>query len=238
MIFTIEPMINAGKRHLKILNDGWTVVTKDRSLSAQWEHTLLVTETGCEVLTLSEGTPARPGANKRCAQTPLACCDTRTVFCPACKALPDRPVEKNASLLPGWRPKLTLPSRVEDAESGIPFLWQAPCQYQAGAPWLIPSPVPSSSDASCQPSASRLLPRPDGGLPCRRRAARASASAASLAARATLAAALAVLAGGGFGRLCASSSARLTHGPVFSNRAMLSRGRCGNILMMPAARRV
>ena len=61
MIFTIEPMINAGKRHLKILNDGWTVVTKDRSLSAQWEHTLLVTETGCEVLTLSEGTPARPG---------------------------------------------------------------------------------------------------------------------------------------------------------------------------------
>ena len=61
MIFTIEPMINAGKRQLKILNDGWTVVTKDRSLSAQWEHTLLVTETGCEVLTLSEGTPARPG---------------------------------------------------------------------------------------------------------------------------------------------------------------------------------
>ncbi len=61
MIFTIEPMINAGKRHLKILNDGWTVVTKDRSLSAQWEHTILVTETGHEVLTLSAATPARPG---------------------------------------------------------------------------------------------------------------------------------------------------------------------------------
>ena len=44
MTFTIEPMINAGKKEIKILNDGWTVVTKDRSLSAQWEHTLLVTE--------------------------------------------------------------------------------------------------------------------------------------------------------------------------------------------------
>ncbi|MCH9670144.1 MAG: type I methionyl aminopeptidase [Gammaproteobacteria bacterium] len=51
MTFTIEPMINAGKRHVKVLPDGWTVVTKDRSLSAQWEHTLLVTETGFEVLT-------------------------------------------------------------------------------------------------------------------------------------------------------------------------------------------
>ena len=52
MIFTIEPMINLGARHIKILADGWTAVTKDRSLSAQWEHTILVTETGCEVLTL------------------------------------------------------------------------------------------------------------------------------------------------------------------------------------------
>lgn len=51
MCFTIEPMINAGKRHCKQLNDGWTVVTKDHSLTAQWEHTLLVTETGVEVLT-------------------------------------------------------------------------------------------------------------------------------------------------------------------------------------------
>ena len=57
MIFTIEPMINAGKRHLKHLSDGWTVVTKDRSLSAQWEHMILVTETGHEVLTVSAGMP-------------------------------------------------------------------------------------------------------------------------------------------------------------------------------------
>jgi methionyl aminopeptidase len=53
MTFTIEPMINAGKRDTKLLPDGWTVVTKDHSLSAQWEHTILVTETGFEVLTLS-----------------------------------------------------------------------------------------------------------------------------------------------------------------------------------------
>ena len=52
MTFTIEPMINAGKRHVKLLGDGWTVVTKDRSLSAQWEHTILVTPEGYEVLTL------------------------------------------------------------------------------------------------------------------------------------------------------------------------------------------
>jgi methionyl aminopeptidase len=52
MIFTIEPMLNLGKRHMKILGDGWTAVTKDRSLSAQWEHTLLATETGYEILTL------------------------------------------------------------------------------------------------------------------------------------------------------------------------------------------
>lgn len=54
MTFTIEPMINAGKRHIKLLPDQWTVVTKDHSLSAQWEHTLLVTPTGVEVLTLRE----------------------------------------------------------------------------------------------------------------------------------------------------------------------------------------
>jgi len=60
MIFTIEPMVNAGKKDIKALPDGWTIVTKDRSLSAQWEHTLVVTETGYEVLTLSEGSPALP----------------------------------------------------------------------------------------------------------------------------------------------------------------------------------
>ena len=54
MIFTIEPMVNAGKRHVKLLPDGWTVVTKDHKLSAQWEHTVLVTESGFEVLTLRE----------------------------------------------------------------------------------------------------------------------------------------------------------------------------------------
>ena len=51
MIFTIEPMVNAGKRHVRLLPDGWTVVTKDHSLSAQWEHTVLVTPDGHEVLT-------------------------------------------------------------------------------------------------------------------------------------------------------------------------------------------
>ena len=55
MTFTIEPMINQGKRHARVLADGWTVVTKDRSLSAQWEHTIHVTEDGCDILTLAEG---------------------------------------------------------------------------------------------------------------------------------------------------------------------------------------
>jgi len=55
MTFTIEPMVNAGKRNVTLMRDGWTVITKDRSLSAQWEHTLLVTETGVEVLTLRKG---------------------------------------------------------------------------------------------------------------------------------------------------------------------------------------
>jgi len=60
MIFTIEPMINAGKRDIKQMPDGWTIVTKDRSLSAQWEHTILVTHNGYEVLTVSEKTPPPP----------------------------------------------------------------------------------------------------------------------------------------------------------------------------------
>lgn len=55
MTFTIEPMINAGKRHVKLLPDQWTVVTKDHSLSAQWEHTVLVTDDGFEVLTQRPG---------------------------------------------------------------------------------------------------------------------------------------------------------------------------------------
>jgi len=53
MFFTIEPMINLGRPHVKILSDGWTAVTRDRSLSAQFEHTIGVTETGCEIFTLS-----------------------------------------------------------------------------------------------------------------------------------------------------------------------------------------
>jgi len=57
MTFTIEPMVNAGKKDIRMMPDGWTVVTKDRSLSAQWEHTILVTKDGYEVLTLSEHTP-------------------------------------------------------------------------------------------------------------------------------------------------------------------------------------
>ena len=60
MVFTIEPMINAGRREIRETGDGWTIVTKDRSLSAQWEHTILVTETGYEVLTQSAGTPPPP----------------------------------------------------------------------------------------------------------------------------------------------------------------------------------
>ena len=52
MTLTVEPMVNAGKRHVRLLPDGWTVVTKDHKLSAQWEHTVLITDTGYEVLTL------------------------------------------------------------------------------------------------------------------------------------------------------------------------------------------
>ncbi len=53
MLFTIEPMINLGRPEVKVLGDGWTAVTRDRSLSAQFEHTIGVTETGCEIFTLS-----------------------------------------------------------------------------------------------------------------------------------------------------------------------------------------
>ena len=60
MTFTIEPMINAGRREIRTMPDQWTVKTKDRSLSAQWEHTILVTRTGVEVLTWSDGTPKAP----------------------------------------------------------------------------------------------------------------------------------------------------------------------------------
>ncbi|MEP7300940.1 MAG: type I methionyl aminopeptidase, partial [Caldimonas sp.] len=60
MMFTIEPMINAGKREIRETGDGWTIVTRDRSLSAQWEHTVLVTDSGYEVMTLSAGSPPIP----------------------------------------------------------------------------------------------------------------------------------------------------------------------------------
>jgi methionyl aminopeptidase len=60
MTFTVEPMINAGKPAIRELADGWTIVTKDHSLSAQWEHTVLVTPGGYEVLTRSAGTPSPP----------------------------------------------------------------------------------------------------------------------------------------------------------------------------------
>ena len=62
MAFTIEPMINAGKPGIRELADGWTIVTKDHSLSAQWEHTVLVTDSGYEILTLSAGAPVPPPA--------------------------------------------------------------------------------------------------------------------------------------------------------------------------------
>ena len=70
MTFTIEPMINAGRRDIKDLPDGWTIVTKDHSLSAQWEHTVLCTPEGWEILTLSDLTPAVPAFIR--AQGPAA----------------------------------------------------------------------------------------------------------------------------------------------------------------------
>ncbi len=54
MVFTIEPMVNAGKKEVRLMGDGWTVKTKDREHSAQYEHELVVTETGCEVMTIRE----------------------------------------------------------------------------------------------------------------------------------------------------------------------------------------
>jgi methionyl aminopeptidase len=80
MIFTVEPMINAGRREIKEDRrgnrpyDGWTIVTRDRSLSAQWEHTVLVTDTGYEVMTVSDGSPPPPefaplGFGRRAAVT-------------------------------------------------------------------------------------------------------------------------------------------------------------------------
>ncbi|TNF58745.1 MAG: type I methionyl aminopeptidase [Burkholderiales bacterium] len=71
MTFTIEPMINAGRRDIKETGDGWTIVTRDRSLSAQWEHTVLVTPSGYEVLTLSAGSP-QPPAFVRSSASPVA----------------------------------------------------------------------------------------------------------------------------------------------------------------------
>ena len=67
MTFTIEPMINAGRRDIRQMPDGWTIVTKDRSLSAQWEHTVLVTDSGYEVLTVSAGSPPAPERMGRAA---------------------------------------------------------------------------------------------------------------------------------------------------------------------------
>jgi methionyl aminopeptidase len=64
MCFTIEPMVNAGKRFVKLLPDGWTVVTKDRALSAQWEHTILITENGNEILTLREEERSEHGSSQ------------------------------------------------------------------------------------------------------------------------------------------------------------------------------
>jgi len=64
MTITVEPMVNAGKRHVRLLPDGWTVITKDHSLSAQFEHTVLVTETGYEVLTLGMAERAQGSAQQ------------------------------------------------------------------------------------------------------------------------------------------------------------------------------
>ena len=113
MVFTIEPMINAGKRHTRVLPDGWTVVTKDHSLSAQWEHMVLVTGGGHEVLTHGASTSQRlnpkvavpdiarcsttratdtaAGWTGRCSSACLACWRARTSAAAACRALRCRP---------------------------------------------------------------------------------------------------------------------------------------------------
>lgn len=72
MTFTIEPMINAGRREIRTMPDQWTVKTKDRSLSAQWEHTILVTHSGVEVLTWSHGTPKAPACVGQLQYRPTA----------------------------------------------------------------------------------------------------------------------------------------------------------------------
>jgi methionyl aminopeptidase len=77
MTFTIEPMINAGRRDVRLLPDGWTVVTKDQSLSAQWEHTILVTDSGFEVLTLG-ASAAQPAAEAAAATAASATAATAT----------------------------------------------------------------------------------------------------------------------------------------------------------------
>ena len=63
MIFTIEPMVNLGRPHVKVLNDGWTAVTRDRSLSAQFEHSVGITADGCEIFTLSPAGLDNPTVN-------------------------------------------------------------------------------------------------------------------------------------------------------------------------------
>ena len=63
MIFTIEPMVNLGRPHVKVLSDGWTAVTRDRSLSAQFEHSVGITEDGCEIFTLSPAGLDNPAAH-------------------------------------------------------------------------------------------------------------------------------------------------------------------------------
>ncbi len=69
MMFTIEPMINAGRREIREMGDGWTIVTKDRSLSAQWEHTVLVTDTGYDVMTRVVGQSSAAGIRRRLSAT-------------------------------------------------------------------------------------------------------------------------------------------------------------------------
>jgi methionyl aminopeptidase len=105
MIFTIEPMINAGRRDIKEDRkgnrpyDGWTIVTRDRSLSAQWEHTVLVTETGYEVLTVSAGSPPPPAfatAGYGAATQPRS----RAAPCPAAPAEPLWPAPCRAAAGP------------------------------------------------------------------------------------------------------------------------------------------
>ena len=90
MIFTIEPMINAGRAGIRELADGWTIVTKDHSLSAQWEHTVLVTRDGFEVLTLSAGRARRRRRAKAAAMTvalaPAATALVDSVAVPTCEA--------------------------------------------------------------------------------------------------------------------------------------------------------